>query len=84
MSPRVVAGQLNRAAHHYRMGLRGFYTMVPLVFWIFGPLFLLFSTVAMILIVSHLDRTPPAVEQDFHRECPGAACFIDDLDERDV
>jgi len=84
MSPRVVAGQLNRAAHHYRMGLRGFYTMVPLVFWIFGPLFLFFSTIAMIMIVSHLDRTPPTVEQDFHRECDGAACFLADLDDKDV
>ena len=80
MSPKVVAAQLNRAAHHYRMGLRGFYTMVPLVFWIFGPLFLFFSTAGMIMIVSHLDRTPSAVEQDFHRECGGAACFLDEED----
>jgi hypothetical protein len=32
--------------------------MVPLVFWIFGPLLLLFSTIAMICVVYCLDRTP--------------------------
>lgn len=53
-----VAMQLNRAASHFHFGMRAFYFMVPLVFWIFGPLLLLFSTIAMICVVYCLDRTP--------------------------
>ncbi|MCL1979587.1 MAG: DUF599 domain-containing protein, partial [Proteobacteria bacterium] len=76
MSPKVVAAQLNRAGYHYSMGLRGFYSMVPLVFWIFGPLFLLAVTVVVIMILFHLDRTPSAVEEDFHRECNETSCLF--------
>lgn len=78
MSPRVVAAQLNRACHLYSMGMRGYYAMVPLVFWIFGPLFLLLATVVVIMILFHLDRTPAVVEADFHRECEGAYLFFDE------
>ena len=77
MSPSVVAAQLNRAGHHYSMGMRGFYSMVPLVFWIFGPLFLLGATVVMLAILYHLDRTPKDVEADYHRECDTDTCDID-------
>jgi uncharacterized membrane protein len=77
MSPSVVAAQLNRAGHHYSMGMRGFYSMVPLVFWIFGPLFLLGATVVMLTILYHLDRTPKDVESDYHRECDTDTCDID-------
>jgi uncharacterized membrane protein len=74
MSPKVVAAQLNRACHHYSMGMRGFYAMVPLVFWIFGPVFLFVATVIVVMILFHLDRTPSKMEEDFHRECNGATC----------
>jgi len=80
MSPKIVAAQLNRAGYHYSMGMRGFYAMVPLVFWIFGPLFLFCSTVVMIAVLFHLDRTPAEVEEDFRKECDGAACFFDEKD----
>ena len=76
MSPKVVAAQLNRAGHHYGLGMRGFYTMVPLVFWIFGSPFLPLSTVVMVMILFHLDRTPARVEEDFHRECGDASCLL--------
>lgn len=82
MSPKVVAAQLNRACYLYSMGMRGFYAMVPLVFWIFGPLFLLFSTVIVIMILFHLDRTPSGVEEDFHKECGGAFEFFNDTEPR--
>lgn len=52
-----VAMQLNRAANHFHIGMRAFYFMVPLVFWIFGPLFLLGSTILMIAVVFYMDRT---------------------------
>jgi Predicted membrane protein len=78
MSPKMVAAQLNRAGDHYSMGMRGCYSMVPLVFWIFGPLFLLFSTMIMIIILFHLDRTPSEVEENFHRKCKEMSCFLNE------
>jgi len=63
----VVADQLNRAGDHYRMGMRGFYSMVPLVFWFFGPIFLLGASVLVVTILFHLDRTH-AMEEDFYKE----------------
>jgi len=53
-----VAMQLNRAAMYFHNGILAFYFLVPLIFWIFGPLFLLGSTVLMIAVVFFLDRTP--------------------------
>ena len=53
-----VAMQLNRAAHQFHLGMRAFYFMVPLIFWLFGPLLLVASTVLMILVVFLLDKTP--------------------------
>ncbi|WP_243311280.1 DUF599 domain-containing protein [Fundidesulfovibrio agrisoli] len=53
-----VAMQLNRAARHFHNGMLAFYYLVPLIFWIFGPLFLLGSTMLMICVVFFLDRTP--------------------------
>jgi uncharacterized membrane protein len=52
-----VAMQLNRAASHFHFGMRAFYFMVPLVFWFFGPILLVVSTVAMVCVVHCLDRT---------------------------
>jgi uncharacterized membrane protein len=53
-----VAMHLNRAAGHFHVGMRAFYFMVPLMFWMFGPLFLLGSTVLMILVIFRMDRAP--------------------------
>ena len=79
-SPRVVAtqmvsAQLNRAGDHYRMGMRGFYGMLPLVFWIFGPLFLLLATVIVVVILYFLDRTY-TVEKNFHQERIDMYCLF--------
>lgn len=67
-----VAMQLNRAASHFHLGMRAFYFMVPLVFWIFGPLFLVGSTALMILVVFFLDKTKK-MHSDYisayHRSC---------------
>ena len=53
-----VAMQLNRAAHQFHIGMRAFYFMVPLVFWLFGPVLLVGSTLLMIAVVFILDKTP--------------------------
>lgn len=53
-----VVAQLNRAGTYYRIGMRAYYVTVPLLFWLFGPLFLLGATVLLIFFLYHLDRAP--------------------------
>jgi len=53
-----VTGQLNRAGTYYRVGMRAYYFTVPLLFWLFGPLFLLGMTALLIFFLYHLDRAP--------------------------
>lgn len=50
--------QLNRAGIYYRAGMRAYFFTVPLLFWLFGPVFLLGATAALIFFMYHLDRTP--------------------------
>lgn len=55
-----VALRLNRAGFFYRVGMRAFFITVPLVFWLFGPGFLLAATSGLVLVLYHLDRNPLA------------------------
>ena len=45
--------------------MRSYYVAVPLVFWLFGPHFMLLSTLALIPILLHLDRAPKALADDY-------------------
>ena len=56
--PRHVVAQMNRAGIFYRIGMRAYYFIVPLLFWLFGPLFLIGATVLLIFLLYHLDRAP--------------------------
>jgi uncharacterized membrane protein len=60
-----VALHLNRAGYFYAIGMRAYYVAVPLVFWLFGPHFMLLSTVVLIPILFYLDRTPKALADDY-------------------
>lgn len=53
-----VALELNKAANHFHLGMRAYYYMVPLIFWLFGPLLLLGATAAIVVVVYRLDRAP--------------------------
>lgn len=55
---RQVESQLNRAGIYYRIGMRAYYFTVPLLFWLFGPLWLLGATMALVFFLFHLDRAP--------------------------
>ena len=55
---RQVEAQINRAGIYYRIGMRSYYFTVPLLFWLFGPLWLLGATMAMVFFLFHLDRAP--------------------------
>jgi uncharacterized membrane protein len=66
ITPAHVATHLNRAGHFYSMGMRAYYFLVPLVFWLFGPHFMLVSTLVLILALYRIDRAPKIMTLDFN------------------
>jgi len=40
------------------LGMRAYYFSVPLVFWLFGPHFMLAASIVLIAVLYHVDRTP--------------------------
>lgn len=65
ISPAHVALHLNRAGKFYSIGMRAYYFTVPLVFWLFGPHFMVLATVALIAVLYHLDRAPRILVKDY-------------------
>ena len=65
ISPRHVAVHLNRAGRFYSIGMRAYYFLVPLVFWLFGPHFMLLATIALIFVLYRIDRAPKILEKDY-------------------
>lgn len=59
LSPRAVARRLQRAGNMFAVGMRAFFFAVPLVFWLFGPYFLLASSIGLVIALYHLDRCEP-------------------------
>lgn len=51
-----VAEVFNHGALHYTMGMRGYYLSIPMVLWLFGPLWMLGGTFALVAILYRLDR----------------------------
>jgi uncharacterized membrane protein len=51
ITPRYVAAYLNRAGHHYSAGMRGYYFLLPLVFWLFGPHLMLAAAIALVFVL---------------------------------
>jgi len=58
LTPEGVARRLNRAGNHFATGLRAFFFAVPLVFWLFGPAFLVAATLGLVAALHRLDRNP--------------------------
>jgi uncharacterized membrane protein len=65
VSPQHVAVHLNRAGQFYSIGMRAYYFLVPLVFWLFGPLLMLLATIALIFVLYRIDRAPKILEHDY-------------------
>jgi uncharacterized membrane protein len=57
LAPEAVADRLNGAGRHFATGMRAFFFAVPLVFWLFGPLFLVVATAGLVVALHRLDRT---------------------------
>lgn len=62
LAPQAVARRLNRAGNLFAIGMRAFFFAVPLVFWLFGPMFLVFATGGLVIALRQLDRSEPAAE----------------------
>ncbi len=58
LTPQFVASELNRAGHYHWMGMRCFYFAAPIVFWLFGPLYMIGASMAAVAILYNLDRAP--------------------------
>lgn len=59
LSPKAVAWRLHRAGSMFAIGMRAFFFAVPLVFWLFGPYFLLVASVGLVITLYRLDRSMP-------------------------
>ncbi len=59
LSPKAVARRLHRAGSMFAIGMRAFFFAVPLVFWLFGPYFLLVSSIGLVIALYRLDRSEP-------------------------
>jgi uncharacterized membrane protein len=60
LSEAGVARRLNRAGNLFAIGMRAFFFAVPLVFWLFGPPFLVVATIGLVVALYHLDRSERA------------------------
>jgi uncharacterized membrane protein len=50
-----VADEMERGALHYALGMRGFYISIPLILWLFGPIWLLTGTVLLVMVLRRID-----------------------------
>jgi len=65
ITPAHVATHLNRAGKFYSIGMRAYYFIVPLVFWLFGPHFMFISTLGLLLVLYRIDRAPKILAMDY-------------------
>jgi len=65
ISPAHVASHLNRAGRFYSLGMRAYYYAVPLVFWLFGPHFMLLATLGLLFVLYRIDRAPKVLARDY-------------------
>lgn len=63
-SPTMVASELNRGGEYFSVGTRAYYYPVPLIFWLFGAIFMVGATIVLIFVLlPKIDRTPLQFEQ---------------------
>lgn len=53
-----ITAHLHHAAFNHFLGLRTFLFCIPLVFWLFGPLFVLAGGLGLVVALYRLDRPP--------------------------
>ena len=64
LAPRQIASELNRGGRYYSLGTRSFYLLIPFVFWLFGPIYMVISTLVLVLfMLPRIDKTPAQMRQ---------------------
>jgi uncharacterized membrane protein len=56
LSHENVANRMNQAGYMVAVGMRAYFYAIPLVFWLFGPLFLIVATMGLVITLYRLDR----------------------------
>jgi len=58
-SAHLVASELNRGGRFFSIGTRAYYYLIPMVCWLFGPLYLVLSALILVVILlPWVDRVP--------------------------
>ena len=58
ITPQRVVAVLDRASQYYSVGMRTYYLSVPLILWLFGPIWMLVATLILLAVLNHLDHLP--------------------------
>jgi uncharacterized membrane protein len=58
VSTQKVVQLMDRTSGYYSVGMRAYYFSVPLVLWLFGPVWMLVATVVLLGVLNHLDHLP--------------------------
>ena len=61
--PAMVAAMLIQAGRYHTRGMRCYYFAAPLLFWLFGPLFLVLATCGLVGVLYYLDKSPAGAAQ---------------------
>lgn len=64
---RTIANLLIQAGRYHTRGMRCYYFAVPLLFWLFGPLFLILATCGLVFALYNLDKAPAGLESQSDR-----------------
>jgi len=56
--PAMVAKIVIQAGRYHTRGMRCYYYAAPMLFWLFGPLFLALSTCGLVVALYFLDKSP--------------------------
>jgi uncharacterized membrane protein len=72
LSPESVARRLHRSGTMFSIGMRAFLFAIPMVFWLFGPYFLLLSSVGLVIALYRLDRSESQDAGAAEGSCPHA------------
>lgn len=51
----AVVEEMERGSVFYALGMRGFYLAIPLTLWLFGPVWMLVSSVLLVIVLSRVD-----------------------------
>jgi uncharacterized membrane protein len=62
--PKAVARRLHRAGNMFAIGMRTFFFAVPLVFWFFGPYFLVIASIGLVIMLRKLDRSDCGIDAE--------------------